>query len=148
MNRNNIWIHIGLAVVLLSLAAVVGQIERWRVMLKSNNAEVKRVEKKLTDARKSLGADEAEVLVRFKPGVSVERVKAIAAANHDSMTDEIESVSGLAAIDDLDNADAASVVAQYGAMAEVAYAEPNFQIKLDDPKQEDLRNRDGVQDLL
>lgn len=135
MNRNNIWIHIGLAVVLLSLAAVVGQIERWRVMLKSNNSEVKRVEKKLTDARKSLGADEAEVLVRFKPGVSVEQIRAIAAANHDSMTDEIESVSGLAAIDDLDNADAATVVAQYSAMAEVAYAEPNYQIKLDDPIQ-------------
>ncbi len=148
MNRNNIWIHIGLAVVLLSLAAVVGQIERWRVMLKSNNTEVKRVEKKLTDARKSLGADEAEVLVRFKPGVSVERIKAIAAANHDSMTDEIESVSGLAAIDDLDNADAASVAAQYGAMAEVAYAEPNFQIKLDDPIQKespiDLLYRTGA----
>ncbi len=148
MNRNNIWIHIGLAVVLLSLAAVVGQIERWRVMLKANNTEVKRVEKKLTDVRNSLGADEAEVLVRFKPGVSVERIKAIAAANHDSMTDEIESVSGLAAIDDLDNADAASVVAQYGAMAEVAYAEPNYQIKLDDPIQKQSGSPAVAEDLL
>ena len=148
MNRNNIWIHIGLAVVLLSLAAVVGQIERWRVMLKSNNTEVNRVEKKLTDARKSLGADEAEVLVRFKPGVSVKQIRAIAAANNDSMSDEIESVNGLAVIDDLDNADAASVAAQYGAMAEVAYAEPNYQIKLDDPIQKespiDLLYRTGA----
>ena len=30
MNRNNIWIHIGIAVILVTLAAVIGQIDRWR----------------------------------------------------------------------------------------------------------------------
>ena len=29
MNRNNIWVHIVLAVVLIGLAAVAGQISRW-----------------------------------------------------------------------------------------------------------------------
>ena len=74
-----------------------------------------------------------EVLVRFKPGISLDRIRAIASANHDQLTDEVESVSGLSVIDDLDNADAATVAAQYAAMTDVAYAEPNFQIKLDDP---------------
>ncbi len=132
MNRNNIWIHIGLAVVLLSLAAVVGQIDRWRVML-SQHSESKAVSVATNRERVKtvIGSTAPEVLVRFKPGVSVEQIRAIAARNNDSMTDEIESVSGLAAIDDLDNADAASVVAQYSAMAEVAYAEPNYEIRLD-----------------
>ncbi len=138
MNRNNIWIHIGLGVVLLSLAAVVGQIDRWRVALKSNNADFTRAEKQRENVKIVTGTNAPEILVRFKPGVNVEQIRAIAAANNDSMTDEVESVSGLAAIDDLDNADASAVAAQYSAMAEVAYAEPNFQIKLDDPIQKDL----------
>ena len=33
MNRNNIWIHIGIAVVLITIAAVLGQIDRWRAAL-------------------------------------------------------------------------------------------------------------------
>ena len=137
MNRNNIWIHIGLGVVLLSLAAVVGQIDRWRVELKSNNADFTPAEKQRETVKTVTGTSAPEILVRFKPGVNVEQIRAIAVANNDSMTDEIESVSGLAAIDDLDNADASAVAAHYSAMAEVAYAEPNFQIKLDDPIQKE-----------
>ena len=30
MNRSNIWIHVGIAVVVVALAAVLGQIERWK----------------------------------------------------------------------------------------------------------------------
>ena len=29
MNRNNIWIHISIAVVVMTLAAVLGQISLW-----------------------------------------------------------------------------------------------------------------------
>ena len=35
MNRNNIWIHIGLAVVLITLAAVLGQLGRWQGSLRT-----------------------------------------------------------------------------------------------------------------
>ncbi len=147
MNRNNIWIHIGLGVVLIMLAAVVGQIERWRVMLNANHSEIKRVYQ--TEEIKTVtGATSPEVLVRFKPGVNLEQIRAIAAANHDSMADEIESVKGLTAIDDLDNADAATVAAQYSAMPEVVYAEPNYRIKLDDPIQKEVPKREVSQDLL
>ncbi len=33
MNRNNLWIHIGLATVLIVFAAVLGQIDRWKTAL-------------------------------------------------------------------------------------------------------------------
>ena len=90
MNRNNIWIHVGLAVVLITIAAVLGQIDRWKAALNvPNNESPRRVEKQIT-AEKKTGTP--EVLVRFKPGVSLDRIKAIAFANHDSLTDEIESV--------------------------------------------------------
>jgi hypothetical protein len=30
MNRNNFWIHLGIAVVVITFAAVLGQISRWQ----------------------------------------------------------------------------------------------------------------------
>ncbi|MBP7415109.1 MAG: S8 family serine peptidase [Pyrinomonadaceae bacterium] len=143
MNRNNIWIHIGIAVVLITMAAVLGQIGRWKESLHDRSDAVqKRVETIKAD---QIGANTApEVLVRFKPGVSLSQIRSIATANHDALTDEIESVSGLAVIDDLDNADAQTVANQYAAMSDtVAYAEVNYRIKLDDPIQKDAV-KDGV----
>ena len=94
MNRNNIWIHVGIAVVLITIAAVLGQIERWRAVLKGPRAvQIETVEKKtMCDHTKAVS--EPEVLVRFKPGVSLEQIRSIASANHDILTDEIESVCG------------------------------------------------------
>ncbi len=134
MNRNNIWIHITLAVVLIAIAAVLGQIGRWRKAISDAPALPQRVEtvKRPTDDRPAKGCM-PEVMVRFKSGVSLDRIRSIASAHHDKLPDEVESVSGLSFIDDLDNADAQSVADQYAAMSDVAYAEPNFQIKLDDP---------------
>jgi len=110
MNRNNIWIHIGLATVLIVLAAVVGQIERWKSALRVNAPEIKRVSQPNTKQRS--GEDRPELLVRFKPGVGLDRIRAIAAANHDEVSDEIEAVSGLTEINDLDDADAAATASQ------------------------------------
>jgi subtilisin family serine protease len=134
MNRNNIWIHVGLAVVLITIAAVIGQIDRWRAGLHGPaNDPLSRVEKQ--DVRNTRSRP-PEVLVRFKPGVTLDQIREIAFANHDRLVDEIEAVNGLSVIDDLDDADADTVVAQYAAMSDkVEYAEPNYQIKLDDPIQ-------------
>lgn len=142
MNRNNIWIHIGIAVVLITMAAVLGQIGRWRMALHDRSDAVqKRVE---TIKAEQSNANAPEVLVRFKPGISLSQIRSIATANNDSLADEIESVSGLAVIDDLDNADAQTVANQYAAMSDtVAYAEVNYRINLDDPIQKDLV-KDGV----
>lgn len=134
MNRSNIWIHVGIAVVMVAMAAVLGQIGRWRNALHGHEIPADRV-KRSEPIQK--GAKD-EVLVRFKPGVSLDRIREIAFANHDQLSDEIEAVSGLSVIDDLDDADPAFVAAQYAALDTVAYAEPNFQIKLDDPIQKEL----------
>jgi len=132
MNRNNIWVHIGIAAVLVTLAAVIGQIDRWRSALKGPEPRITKAvpPPPLTKTTKS-GAP--EVLVRFKPDVSLTEIRSIAAAHHDQLNDEIESVKGLSVIDDLDNADPDVVVAQYKSMSNVEYAEANTQIGLDDP---------------
>ena len=141
MNRNNIWIHVGIAVVLITLAAVLGQIERWKSALKQTTPTVAQ---KQTSSSTTSGISVAkankgipEVLVRFKPGFSLDKIRMIASVNHDMVADEIESVKGLTVIDDLDNADAAVVAQQYSSMTDaVEYAEVNQVIKLDDPSEE------------
>lgn len=131
MNRNNIWIHITLAVVLVAFAAVLGQMDRWRTALSSHTAEVQQRGGTLREIR-PLRQLSPEVLVRFKPGVSPDKIRSITRANNDFLSDRIEAVRGLTVIDDLDDADAEGVAEQYAAMSEfVEYAEPNFEIKLD-----------------
>jgi len=142
MNRNNIWIHVGLAIVLITIAAVLGQIDRWKTALNVPNAESPRRVEKIVKLDKT-DAKPAEILVRFKPGVSIDKIRAITSTNHDKLTDEIESVGGLSIIDDLDDDDAQTVADQYAAMSDVSYAEVNNQIKLDDPPQQKFWS-DGV----
>jgi len=129
MNRSNIWIHFTLAAVLVVFAAVIGQIDRWRVSLKNSEATPSQAQ----DGSQRDVPSTPEILVRFTSGTSLLTIRAIAASNNDYMLDEFEEISNLVTIDDLDNADAATVAAQYAAMAEVEYAEVNFQIKLEDP---------------
>lgn len=137
MNRHNIWIHIGIAVILIAFAGVLGQFARWQSALHGPAIPTDRLSHSDPIQKATSTVGDAEVLVRFKPGVSLDKIRAIAAANHDKLDDEIESVSGLAAIDDLDNADAQTVANKYSAMSDVLYAEPNYKINLDDPIQKD-----------
>src|SRR5258708_4334846 len=144
MNRNNIWIHVGLAVVLITIAAVLGQIDRWKAALNVPNSESPRRVEKIVKLDKTDARSTPDVLVRFKPGVSLDRIREIAAANHDVLEDKIESVSGLSVIEDMDRADAQAVADQYAAMTDlVSYAEVDNQIKLDDPIQKQVLS-DGV----
>jgi thermitase len=135
MNRNNIWIHVSIAVVLITLAGILGQIDRWRSGLRTtaDQTAITAVPTKGTSAatKTSSRSQTPEVLVRFKPGVSLERIRAVASAHHDTLADEIESVKGLTVIDDLDNESAETVAAEYAGMSDlVDYAEPNFEINL------------------
>ena len=129
MNRNNIWIHIGIAVVVVTLAAVLGQVRRWENSLDSSKTvTVKR--SVLVTSRPSAG--QPELLVRFKPGVTLDQIRRLAAARNDVLEDEIESVPGLASIDDIDNADIDALVREYSSMSDlVEYAQPNYEIRLD-----------------
>jgi thermitase len=134
MNRNNIWVHVSLAVVLVTIAAVIGQIDRWRSSLKTPLVQRVSVTNLKLNPIKTKGSNgDPEVLVRFKPGTTLDMIRALALRNHDQVADDIESVNGLVAIDDLDDADPQMVANQYAAMSNVSYAEPNTVIQLDDP---------------
>lgn len=136
MNRKNFWVHLGIALVIIGIAAVVGQIRSWQL---NRSERVRTVEKvkvanKPVAVKRSAEESEPEAMVRFRPGVSLNEIRRIAAKNNDRVEDEIEIVKGLVAIDDLDNADAETVANQYAELSElVEYAEPNFKIELNDP---------------
>lgn len=134
MNRKNIWIHIGIAAILITMAAVIGQIGRWRESIRERRTAKTTSEplRPVGERKPLLTTDGSpEVLVRFKPGTTLADIKRIVGANNDRIEDEIESVNGLYSIDDMDNADAATVAKQYGAMGDlVLYAEPNFEISI------------------
>ncbi len=137
MNRKNIWVHLGIALVIISIAAMVGQIKNWQSKVSTYKAEsTTRVNTipKTVAVKRSAQDSEPEVFVKFKPGVSSAEIKKIAAKNNDRVEDKIEIVKGLTTIDDLDNLDAEKVAEQYSKMTDlVVYAEPVFNIPLDDP---------------
>ncbi len=83
MHRRNYTLHVTLAVALIALAAAAGRIERWEwkrdvsyqvVAVRPPAAPAAPRERENYEAAEE---SEAEVLVRFKPGVSAERVAAI-----------------------------------------------------------------------
>lgn len=130
MNRQNFPKHLLLAVTIVMLAAMVGQIRRWQrdwhprphrlAVLSSPPPTVKD-----TSARAS------EVLVRFRQGTTLERIKDIALRNHDLIEDRIESVNGLVVIEDTDGMGVEAVVNDYRSLPDVEYVEPNYAISLD-----------------
>jgi thermitase len=136
MNRNNIFIHLALALVLILVAAFAGQLNRWQKQWKTQVRIIPAAEKKRPTTATDFALNETrsfgpEVLVKFRSGVSQETIENITSRLHDRVEDRIESDPGLEAIDDLDNADAATVVAEYSRLPEVEYAEPNFEIEQD-----------------
>ena len=138
MNRNNFFIHLALAFVLILVAAFAGQLSRWRKHWKAHVQIVPATEKKRPATAEEIALTETrsfgrpEVLVKFKSGISQETIERLTAQRHDRVEDRIENVNGLDAIDDLDNADAAAVANEYSQLPEVEYAEPNYDIELDE----------------
>src|SRR5687768_5097838 len=136
MNRNNIFIHIALALVLILVAAFAGQLNRWRKQWKSQVRIVHTGDKKQPATAEEIALGETrsfgrpEVLVKFRDGVSLETIESLTLRMNDRVEDRIESVAGWTSIDDLDNADADAIVAKYTTLPEVEYAEPNFEISL------------------
>jgi thermitase len=132
MNRGNFLVHLMVAVILIALAAVVGQIGRWRTMLKVQDTTPRKVN--TAPSVKVVERDgKPELLVKFKPSVGRAQMDRIAASLNDRIDDSYEAVSGLTAVDDLDYADISEVLRQYQSMSDVVeYAEPNFEIALDD----------------
>ena len=138
MNRNNFFIHLALALVLILVAAFAGQLSRWRKEWRTHMSPVPTTDKKKPATVEEIALSETrsfgrpEVLVKFKTGVSQEAIERLTASRHDRVEDRIENVNGLEAIDDLDNADAATIVNEYQQLPEVEYAEQNYEIELDE----------------
>jgi len=147
MNRNNFWVRFMIVAIIVTFAAVLGQLQRWRTSLRPGIQETSTVDKKPRPPKRPRVDSEPEVLVRFKPWYSGDEIRNITSRLNDRVEDKIESVEGLVAIDDLDNADPATVSAEYAAMTDsVIYAEPNWEIRLDpapnEPFSKDLVHRD------
>ncbi len=145
MNRNNLFGHLALAVALVILAAFIGQMRhmQWR----THDKPVERGKTEQTaepagdkeDGDEAEGTDDqdkdeddAEVLVRFRAGTSPEAIDRITAQLNDRVEDRFEQIaSEEMVIADEDNLDAEEVAAEYRALPEVLYAEPNGQIELE-----------------
>ncbi len=134
MNKKNIWFHLVIALVVISVAAMIGKFSRWSSISQdavSVAEPITKIKAKPVTTSRSASQSKPEVLVRFKPNVSLADIKKLVAKNNDAVEDEIETVNGLVAIDDLDGLNAVNVANQYSQMSDlVDYAEPNFEIKL------------------
>jgi thermitase len=136
MNRNNFLIHLALAIVLILVAAFAGQLNRWRKHWKSQMRIVPAEEKKRPQTAEEIAIAETrrlgspEVLVKFRRGMTLDAFETLSTRFNDRIEDRIENAPGWAAIDDLDDASAAEIVAQYRALPEVEYAEENFRIEI------------------
>ena len=132
MNRNNFWIHFCIAVIVITFAAVLGQLRLWQSKpLFSSNYPTK-MAPKLIAPKRSADDRQPEVLVKFKPNVTASEIEKIAAKYNDRVEDRIEIVKGLTAIDDLDGRDMETVAAQYRQMSDIVlYAEANNEINTD-----------------
>ncbi|MGB8508081.1 MAG: S8 family serine peptidase [Pyrinomonadaceae bacterium] len=136
MNRQKFIGRLALALAFVMFAAMAGQWKRWQSE-KSFDTNTRAVlsngtEDESSDADDASGDDveeavhEPTVLVRFRPGVSEERIESITESLNDNIEDEIESVRGLVAVDDTDGETTAQVIADYSALPEVEYVEENY----------------------
>ncbi|HEX5876672.1 MAG TPA: S8 family serine peptidase [Pyrinomonadaceae bacterium] len=134
MNRNNIFIHLALALVLILVAAFAGQLNRmrkqWKTQVRIVPTEGKKQAAEATVIGDAWIPRRPEVLVKFKSGVSRSAIEALMRRFNDRIEDRIEHAPGWESIDDLDNADAETTVAEYSKLPEVEYVEPNFEIEL------------------
>ncbi len=131
MNRQNFLGHLTLALSVILLAAFVGQMRRWHTH-SGTCARYKMAVAVNPEGTDNIARKKAEVLVRFRPKVTLAAMKEIAAAHNDRVEDQWEEVDGIVVIEDEDNETAEQVAAEYNALSgDVAYAEPNYEINLE-----------------
>lgn len=128
MNRQNFPKHLLLAVTIIMLAAMAGQIRRWQ-----RDWQPRRSRAVLTTTRPTTTVNRpraAEVLVRFRPGTTLDKIRQIALRQNDRIEDRIEAVDNLVVMEDRDGMDVDSVVNGYRDLPDVEYVEPNYTISL------------------
>jgi thermitase len=138
MSRNKYILYIATVLGILLAIALAGQVRKLQKQLPSSVRIIPSESKPRRDAAQT-GFEEnaatalmrAEVLVKFRTGVSDDEINQITARFNDQLQDEIEAVPGLTAIDDRDNAAAAAeIAAQYRVLPEVEYAEANYEVDI------------------
>jgi subtilisin family serine protease len=138
MRRTKYILYIALALIVILAIAFAGQVRRLQKQLRSS-VRIIPAESKSREGVSQNGLDQdataalvrPEVLVKFRADVSEDVINEIAARFNDRVQDEIEAVPGLTVIEDPDNGDAERIAAQYQALGEVEYAEPNYEISLE-----------------
>ena len=138
MRRNKYILYIAPVLLLVLVVVFANQISSLRRQVRSSIRIIPGESKSGDDSAQSrLDRDTAgssarpEILVKFRAGVSEDVMAQITSRFNDRIQDEIETVPGLTAIDDPENADASTLAAEYQALAEVEYAEPNYEISLE-----------------
>jgi thermitase len=138
MNRNKYLLSVALVAMIVLVLAFATQVRRVQRQLRTSVRIIPGESKSREDvAQNGLDQDtekssaRPEVLVKFRVGVSEEAIEQLAGRFNDRIQDQIEAVPGLNAIDDPDNWDPVAIVAQYQGLPEVEYAEPNYEISLD-----------------
>lgn len=148
MNRSKYIFYLAPVLLIVLVVVFAGQLRRLQRQVRSSVRIVPGESKaRDDDAQNLLDRDSEsfsrrpEVLVKFRAGISAEAIAQITSRFNDSVQDEIEAVPGLTAVDDPENADASAVAADYQALPEVEYAEPNYEISLAPPDNDQNRKR-------
>jgi thermitase len=154
MRRNKTILFVTLALVIVLGLAFAVQVKKLPKQLRSSVRIIPGESKSREagaqselDQGAAVAALRPTILVKFRAGVSAEAINQITTRFHDQLLDEIEAVPGLTTIhhpDDAANGAAAALAAQYQALPEVEYAEPNYEIAIDQsaneaPAANDLR---------
>ncbi len=140
MKKSKRWIHILLAIGMISFAAILGQLKNsWgESKVEFDSSESPLENSKVEEA-------EPEVLVKFRSGVTKEEIINLVSRNNDRIEDKIEIVDNLYSIDDFDGETSKEIVKQYVALGDmVEYAEPNEMIVLDDPAISPLKSVSAI----
>ncbi|MDT5061295.1 MAG: hypothetical protein QOH63_1754 [Acidobacteriota bacterium] len=137
MNRQNFFGHLALALTLILLAGFAGQVRRWQHEQRATRRVVfEQVQRQEIysgeEAGERLESSKAEVHVRFRPGVSLEKIRQLTASHNDRFEDEYENIPGLTTIEDEDGLDAEQVASEYESLKDVVeYAEPVVTVSIE-----------------
>ena len=148
MSRTKYIVFVAVLLLIFLVVAFTSQIRRLQTQLRSSIRIVPAESKSRGDTNQNefdqdtaIISKRPEVLVKFRAGVSEDVIKEITGRFGDHIRDEIEVVPGLIAIDDSEDMEATAVAAQWRALPEVEYAEPNYEISLDSDGDESSDSR-------
>jgi subtilisin family serine protease len=145
MSRNKYILYIALVLGLILVVAFGVQVKNLQKQFRSSvriiPAEPKSragVDQNGLETSSATSRTRPNILVKFRAGVSTDTVTQITARFNDQVQDDIEAVPGLKTIHDPDNTDAAALAAQYRSLPEVEYAEPNYEISIDQAASDEI----------